>query len=167
MSTPRMKYVLPISSCIPIETNVFGIGSVGEHFDRTRFQGPSSHRSLASRLHSKAPIFRDLPYRSFRNQFSVRPLTLQFSALILIFLINRHRIQVVDCAKTGRSIRFFLNDGALPIGLKGCPKNKDGFCPLDAFIRGLQERLDSIDWQYDCLADYKFGDNITDGRAPR
>ncbi|KAF9517079.1 hypothetical protein BS47DRAFT_1340107 [Hydnum rufescens UP504] len=76
-------------------------------------------------------------------------------------------IQVVDCAETGRSIRFFLNDGALPIGLKGCPKNKDGFCPLDVFIRGLQERLDSIDWQYDCLADYEFGDNITDGRAPR
>ncbi|KAF9517077.1 hypothetical protein BS47DRAFT_1359844 [Hydnum rufescens UP504] len=76
-------------------------------------------------------------------------------------------IQVVDCAETGRSIRFFLNDGALPIGIKGCPKNKDGFCPLDVFIRGLQERLDSIDWEYDCLADYQFTDDITDGRAPR
>ena len=77
------------------------------------------------------------------------------------------RIQVLDCTDMGRAIRFFLNDGALPIGIKGCPKNKHGLCPLDIFIRGLQERLDSIDWKYDCLADYEFGTDITDGRAPR
>ena len=67
-------------------------------------------------------------------------------------------------------IRFVLNDGVVPLtGISHCTENKDGLCALDDFVKGMQERIAEVDYQYDCFANYTvpWPDPIIDGRAPR
>lgn len=70
----------------------------------------------------------------------------------------------------GSFIRLLLNDGAVPLtGLGHCPKDRDGLCPVDTFVKGLKKRLTEIDFQHDCFANYTVSlpESIVDGRAPR
>ncbi|BGP43558.1 hypothetical protein JCM10449v2_007599 [Rhodotorula kratochvilovae] len=92
------------------------------------------------------------------------------------FAANLHS-QVLSCpasplvprGKSDRFVRWILNDGVVPLdGIAGCETNDDGLCHLDAFVAATQERLQSIDWAYDCLAEYDLPDEpINDGRPPR
>lgn len=66
-------------------------------------------------------------------------------------------------------IRWVLNDAVLPLtGIEGCKEDKDGLCELDVFIKGLQKRIEEVDFVHDCTANYSVPvpDNIVDGQYP-
>ncbi|KAH9916035.1 histidine phosphatase superfamily [Fomitopsis serialis] len=85
--------------------------------------------------------------------------------------------QVMTCPVTDspsgseKYIRWLLNDGAVPLtGIKYCEEpNKDGLCLLGNFIKGMQERVAEVDFQYDCFGDVSvpYPDNLTNGRYIR
>lgn len=56
--------------------------------------------------------------------------------------------------------------------MKGCPKNKDGLCPLSTFVRALQQRNAEIDYNYACNGNYSYtvpkgGGGISNGLPPK
>ncbi|TFY63429.1 hypothetical protein EVJ58_g3259 [Rhodofomes roseus] len=91
--------------------------------------------------------------------------------------------QVVSCpasvsptAETGSAkksasyIRFLLNDGVVPLtGISHCETpDSNGLCLLDNFIEGMLERIEEVNFVYDCYANYTppalSADTIIDGR---
>ncbi|KAH9836116.1 histidine phosphatase superfamily [Rhodofomes roseus] len=85
--------------------------------------------------------------------------------------------QVMTCpvkhstSDSEKYIRWLLNDGVVPLtGIKYCEEpNKDGLCLLDNFIKGMQERVAEVDFQYDCFGNVSvpYPDNLTNGRYIR
>ncbi|GFZ52138.1 hypothetical protein JCM24511_09911 [Saitozyma sp. JCM 24511] len=68
------------------------------------------------------------------------------------------QLQVLKCsssgisAKTDRQVRLILNDAAVPLtGIDGCPKDEDGLCPFEAFVRGMKEIIAGVDFATDCV----------------
>ncbi|KAA1075154.1 hypothetical protein PGT21_030059 [Puccinia graminis f. sp. tritici] len=92
------------------------------------------------------------------------------SSHISPFAANLHA-QVVEC-EGGKKIRFILNDAPVPLtGLRGCPEDAEGFCPLPIAIEALQARIKEIDYQNDCNGEDGYappfgGGGIVDGRPP-
>lgn len=81
------------------------------------------------------------------------------------------QIQVVEC-EDEKKIRFLLNDAPVPLtGLRGCPENTEGFCPLSTTIEALKLRLEEIDYDHDCNTPLEYsppvgGGGIIDGKPP-
>ncbi|GAA6013176.1 hypothetical protein JCM10207_006195 [Rhodosporidiobolus poonsookiae] len=77
--------------------------------------------------------------------------------------------KLTPAGKSPRFVRWILNDGVIPLdNLPGCATNPDGLCHLDAFVAATRSNLESIDWAYDCLADYSLPkEGVIDGRPPR
>ncbi|KIK63761.1 hypothetical protein GYMLUDRAFT_40825 [Collybiopsis luxurians FD-317 M1] len=81
--------------------------------------------------------------------------------------------QVLDCEKSGAPshIRWILNDAVLPqTGIGKCKYDSNGLCELDTFIAGMKQRIEEVDFQFDCFANYTFtleGDTITTGQFPQ
>ncbi|KAJ3514761.1 hypothetical protein NMY22_g14639 [Coprinellus aureogranulatus] len=67
------------------------------------------------------------------------------------------QFQLLACDSTpGEQIRVIINDGVAPLtGIKGCPAQKDGMCPVDAFVKAQQEKIDETSWEWDCYGDWK------------
>jgi hypothetical protein len=77
---------------------------------------------------------------------------------------------VINQASIATHIRWVLNDAVVPLtGIKGCPENSDGLCKLETFISSIKERIETIDFQFDCFANYTVPDpdEIVDGRFPK
>jgi hypothetical protein len=80
--------------------------------------------------------------------------------------------QVLSCPAsptTPTHIRWILNDAVVPLtGVNGCPADKNGLCDLQTYIKGTQERIAEVDYQFDCFANYSIPipDTIIDGRFP-
>ncbi|KZT07051.1 phosphoglycerate mutase-like protein [Laetiporus sulphureus 93-53] len=83
--------------------------------------------------------------------------------------------QVMSCPVSSGSsqkekyIRWLLNDGAVPLtGIAHCETpNKDGLCLLENFIEGMQQRIEEVDYQFDCFGSYPLpwpNDPLTNGR---
>jgi hypothetical protein len=50
----------------------------------------------------------------------------------------------------------------------GCPVNVDGLCSFDNVVSVLQKRIDEIDFNYDCHANYTAKAGVDyNGRAPK
>lgn len=68
------------------------------------------------------------------------------------------------------SIPILRNDAVIPIHVtyEGCEYDADGLCSFDNVVQVLQQRIDEIDYDYDCFGNYtaKAGVNYN-GRAPR
>ncbi|KAF9015491.1 histidine phosphatase superfamily [Cyathus striatus] len=80
--------------------------------------------------------------------------------------------QVLSCpaSKTPTHIRWILNDAVLPLtGIKGCKSNKDGLCELQTFIKAMQQRIEEVDFDFDCFGNYTIPvpDAITNGQFPK
>ncbi|KAJ7253464.1 phosphoglycerate mutase-like protein [Mycena rebaudengoi] len=80
--------------------------------------------------------------------------------------------QVLSCpaSATPTHIRFILNDGVIPLtGIKGCTQNANGLCPLPIFISAMKLRIQEVDFNFDCFANYTIPDpdNITNGQFPK
>ncbi|KAH8925864.1 putative acid phosphatase [Atractiella rhizophila] len=81
-------------------------------------------------------------------------------------------IQVLNCParETPKQIRFILNDAVLPIdkSYPGCQSDKDGLCAFDTVLHALEQRVQEIDFDYDCFANYTATPGVDyNGRAPR
>ena len=56
--------------------------------------------------------------------------------------------------KSDEYIRVILNDAAVPLtGIRGCPENDDGKCPMATFTSSIQEIIGSIDFAKECLGE--------------
>jgi hypothetical protein len=60
------------------------------------------------------------------------------------------QLQVLKCDGKD-SIRIILNDAVVPLtGIRGCPEDDDGICPLDAFVSAMQTLIGEVDFAKDC-----------------
>lgn len=62
------------------------------------------------------------------------------------------------------------NDAVVPIAdsYDGCKYDPDGLCSFDNVVSVLQKRIDEIDFNYDCFANYTASaGHDYNGRAPR
>ena len=61
------------------------------------------------------------------------------------------------------------SDAVVPLTYEGCPENKDGLCAFDTVLSALIKRIDEIDYDYDCNANYTvpYYGQVTNGRAPK
>ncbi|KXN83924.1 3-phytase A [Leucoagaricus sp. SymC.cos] len=88
--------------------------------------------------------------------------------------------QVLSCPARGEHhcsgsrepthIRWILNDGVLPLtGINGCNHDKNGMCEFGAFIDGMKQRMEEVDYDFACRGDYEYPNpnHIVDGRLPR
>ncbi|KAH9483581.1 3-phytase A [Psilocybe cubensis] len=66
------------------------------------------------------------------------------------------QFQLLECTSTpGQQIRVIINDGVVPLtGIRGCPEQKDGMCPVDTFVAAQKEIIKEVDWLYDCHGDW-------------
>ncbi|KIY44827.1 phosphoglycerate mutase-like protein [Fistulina hepatica ATCC 64428] len=80
---------------------------------------------------------------------------------------------VLSCEDTDNTqIRILINDGVAPLtGIKGCPEQKDGMCPLSTFVEAQKDIIGQTSWEYDCHGDWTVPAgpewNTTTGDAPR
>ncbi|KAF5386513.1 hypothetical protein D9757_005874 [Collybiopsis confluens] len=70
------------------------------------------------------------------------------------------QFQLLECSSPsiapGQQIRVIVNDAPVPLtGIRGCPEQKDGMCPVETFVKAQREILDGITWEWDCLSDYE------------
>lgn len=63
-----------------------------------------------------------------------------------------------------------LNDAVLPLtGINGCKPNENGLCELSTFIAGMKQRIQEVDFAFDCFGNYTIPipDLIVDGQYPK
>lgn len=95
-----------------------------------------------------------------------------FVASKVVPFATHFHIQILECSDMvpTKQMRFMLNDAVLPIdkSYSGCDYNDDGLCAFDTVVAALQQRIEEIDFQYDCFANYtaEAGKDYN-GRAPR
>jgi hypothetical protein len=68
-------------------------------------------------------------------------------------------------------IRVIINDGVVPLtGIKGCPKQRDGMCPVATFVEAQKEIIRATDWTHACHGDWTVPPgtewNTTTGDSP-
>lgn len=62
------------------------------------------------------------------------------------------------------------NDAVVPVNgtYAGCDYDADGLCSFDNVVSVLKQRIDEIDYDYDCFANYTASAGFDyNGRAPR
>ncbi|KAF5391937.1 hypothetical protein D9757_001686 [Collybiopsis confluens] len=81
--------------------------------------------------------------------------------------------QVLSCPASDKPthIRWILNDAVLPqTGIGKCKYDCNGLCELDTFINGMKQRVEEIDFLFDCFGNYTVSladDAITTGQFPK
>lgn len=74
----------------------------------------------------------------------------------------------VPAGERKRFVRLILNDAAVPLtGIRGCNKDRDGLCEFDPFVSSMRELIGSVDFAYDCNADYDIAEEVTNGQPNR
>ena len=68
-------------------------------------------------------------------------------------------------------IRVIINDGVVPLtGIKGCPEQRDGMCPVAAFVEAQKEIIQATDWTHSCHGNWTVPPgtewNTTTGDSP-
>ena len=63
---------------------------------------------------------------------------------------------MLSCSSTpDPQIRIIINDGVVPLtGIRGCPEDKDGKCPLPMFVESMREIIGTTDWLWACHGDW-------------
>ncbi|KAI1078615.1 phosphoglycerate mutase-like protein [Whalleya microplaca] len=95
-----------------------------------------------------------------------------FVASKVVPFATHFTVQVLECQtrSPSKQIRFILNDAVIPISdsYAGCAADPDGLCSFDNVVEVLKDRINEIDFDYDCFANYtaSAGNNYN-GRAPR
>ncbi|KAF8061714.1 histidine phosphatase superfamily [Lyophyllum atratum] len=83
------------------------------------------------------------------------------------------QFQLLECTSVpGPQIRVIINDGVTPLtGIKGCPEQRDGMCPVDTFVAAQKALIAETDWTYDCYGNWTLPDgpawNTTTGSPPK
>ncbi|OBZ66403.1 3-phytase A [Grifola frondosa] len=95
-----------------------------------------------------------------------------FKASHLAPFATNIQFQLLSCASLPEpQIRIIINDGVVPLtGIRGCPKQEDGMCTLDTFIRAQREIIRETDWEWACHGDWEVPSgmawNTTTGYPP-
>ncbi|KAI0757472.1 phosphoglycerate mutase-like protein [Daedaleopsis nitida] len=82
------------------------------------------------------------------------------------------QFQLLSCESLpDPQIRIIINDGVVPLtGIRGCPEDKDGKCPLPTFVEAQREIIGKTDWTWACYGDWHVPPgtawNTTTGDAP-
>lgn len=81
-------------------------------------------------------------------------------------------IQVLECSSCTptKQVRFIVNDAVLPLdkSYAGCPYDSNGLCSFDTVLGALRQRVQEIDFDYDCFGNYTaYPGQDYNGRAPR
>lgn len=64
-----------------------------------------------------------------------------------------------------RFVRLILNDAPMPLtGIRGCKKDADGLCDIDAFVSSMHALIGETDHAGACREDYDFNAEVVDGR---
>lgn len=80
---------------------------------------------------------------------------------------------VLECSTfSDPQIRIVINDGVVPLtGIKGCPEQRDGMCPVEQFVAAQKEIIAQTDWTYDCHGNWSVPEGpkweTVTGDAPR
>jgi len=83
------------------------------------------------------------------------------------------QFQLLECTSVpGPQIRVIINDGVTPLtGIKGCPEQRDGMCPVDTFVAAQKEIIADTDWEWGCHGNWTLPEgpawNTTSGAPPR
>ena len=109
---------------------------------------PSKRTFKASHL---APFGTNIQFQ--RQSFPFPPLLVAFSHAFLCITNGL----VLACAQEPEpQIRIIINDGVAPLtGIRGCPEQKDGMCPLPTFIEAQKEIIAKADWTWACHGDWE------------
>ena len=79
-------------------------------------------------------------------------------------------LTVLECAALpSTQIRVIINDAVSPLtSISGCAPQKDGMCPLDAFVQAQKRRIAEAEWVYDCHGDWTIpeGWETVEGKPP-
>lgn len=79
---------------------------------------------------------------------------------------------VLTCSISSEpQIRIIVNDGVVPLtSIKGCPKQKDGLCPVSTFVEAMKEMIATTDWAWGCHGQWSVPEgtawNTTTGYPP-
>jgi hypothetical protein len=82
-------------------------------------------------------------------------------------------VTVLSCTSVpDPQIRVIVNDGVVPLtGIKGCPKQRDGMCPVATFVDAQKELIQATNWTYDCHGNWTVPPgtewNTTTGDSPK
>ncbi|KAM6489807.1 phosphoglycerate mutase-like protein [Amanita muscaria] len=71
------------------------------------------------------------------------------------------QFQLLQCSTLpDPQIRIIINDGVAPLtGIKGCPEQRDGMCPINRFVEAHKENIARTDWTYGCHGNW----NVSEG----
>jgi hypothetical protein len=64
---------------------------------------------------------------------------------------------VLECTSVpgGPQIRVIINDAVAPLtGVRGCPAQRDGMCPVATFVAAQKETIRDTDWEWECYGDW-------------
>ena len=88
----------------------------------------------------------------FMTEVWTCPSNVSFDALDPVLYANPY---LQESSDTTDYIRFVLNSAPLPMaGLKGCEGAKNGFCPVDQFLRAVPKLKASARFQEACFGDH-------------
>ncbi|KAI1211374.1 phosphoglycerate mutase-like protein [Annulohypoxylon truncatum] len=95
-----------------------------------------------------------------------------FVASKLVPFATHFTAQVLECPtyQPTKQIRFLVNDAVIPVAdsYAGCPVDPHGLCSFDHVVSVLKDRIDEIDYDYDCFANYTAAQGVDyNGRAPK
>ncbi|KDQ54057.1 hypothetical protein JAAARDRAFT_38656 [Jaapia argillacea MUCL 33604] len=67
------------------------------------------------------------------------------------------QFQLLSCTSHPTpQIRIIINDGVVPLtGIRNCPKQKDGMCPLETFVESQKEIVGETDWRWGCFGEWE------------
>lgn len=70
-----------------------------------------------------------------------------------------------ETSDKGRFVRIILNDAPVPLtGIRGCKKDRDGLCAIDAFVSSMHTLIGETDFARACHDDYDFEAEVMDGQ---
>ncbi|KAI3393247.1 hypothetical protein diail_4536 [Diaporthe ilicicola] len=95
-----------------------------------------------------------------------------FVASKVVPFATHFTVQVLECPayQPTKQMRFIVNDAVIPVNgtYPGCEYDADGLCSFDNVVSVLQKRIDEIDYDYDCFANYTAeAGHDYNGRAPK
>ncbi|OTA81233.1 hypothetical protein M434DRAFT_85628 [Hypoxylon sp. CO27-5] len=95
-----------------------------------------------------------------------------FVASKLVPFATHFTVQVLECSayQPTKQIRFLVNDAVIPVAdsYPGCSADQHGLCSFDNVVSVLKDRIDEIDFDYDCFGNYTTEEGVDyNGRAPR
>ena len=129
-------------------------------FDGIEFNKLCRNGIFACRSHSTSSVFQGLRARTICYECAIPAYVLsRFFSIAKLFTIFCGPI-VLECASLdGEQIRIIVNDGVSPLtGIRGCPKQKDGMCPLDTFVAAQKETIGATDWINACYGNWEIPD---------